>query len=208
MRCDIYGGNMVAFSERVREFFTNLEKCNITPVLVFDGSVIGKQSTKDQLLLKEKTIYQRGSERFKIVREMTEHSGCDNVILPQNIANIFRNMVADMGIERIQSPYEADTHVARIANDLGCHALTNDSDFLIYSLPVGFIMLDSFMYKNITTTGNRRSQIECVIYSQNRLIRCLPGIRAETMPLLSVLLGNDYVDAGTFDTIMGPICNR
>lgn len=207
-RCDIYGGDMVSYSERTKEFFVALEKCNITPILVYDGSVIGKQSTQDQLALKERTIHQRGLERFQLTKSTTEDCHDDRIVLPQTIHTVFRNIAADMGAQRIQTPFEADTHIARVANDLNCPVLTNDSDFIIYSLPQGFIMLDSFLYKRPISDQTGRQSIKCSIYSQSRLVRCLPGLRPETMPLLSILLGNDYVEAGTFDTILDIICRQ
>lgn len=199
---------MVAYAQVVREFFANLDKCNITPILVFDGSVIGKQSTKDQLVLKERAIYQRGLERFQVAKCATEHAPNERIALPQTINHVFKNILSDMGIQRIQCPYEADTHIARIANDLNCPVLTNDSDFIIYSLPLGFIMIDLFPYKKIATNKQGANCIQCCIYSQSRLIKCIPGLKPDSMPLLSILLGNDYVEAGTFDRIINSICNQ
>lgn len=208
LRCDLYGGDLVVYSEAVKEFFKSLEKCRIKPVLVFDGSVIGKKSTKNQLVLKEREIYRRGAQRFEAVKSASEDNHRIDLILPQTLHSAFRNIVSELGIQITQTPYEADSHIARVAHDLDCHVLTNDSDFLIYSLPKGFILLDFFHYKDVKSIGKDNHCIECVNYSQEKLTKFVPGLRAENMPLLSVLLGNDYVEPGTFDRVLQAILPR
>lgn len=199
---------MVVYGEIVKEFFASLKKCNITPILVFDGSVIGKQSTKDQLALKEGAIYKRGLERFQLAKTFSEDNPDDRLCLPHMINRVFKTIVIELGIQKIQSPYEADTHIARIANDLNCPVLSDDSDFLIYSLPQGFILLSYFFYKDIVTSKEGQNYLKCFICSQEKLIKCLPGLRPDNMPLLSILLGNDYVEAGAFDRVLDVICNQ
>lgn len=206
--CDKYGGDFVAYDQVIRKFFKALDACNITPILVFDGSVIGKQSTKDQLVLKDKTVYRRGLDKFNDARQMTEESFHDAFLISSLMSVVFKGIVRDLGVQIIQAPFEADTHLARISNELKIPILTNDSDFIIYSLEVGFIILDLFLYKQVITNSvTKKSSIECFIYSQERLVRHLPGLQPQVMPLLSILLGNDYVEAGTFNGITNRICN-
>lgn len=205
LRCDLYGGDLVNYRDAIKEFFNSLDKCRITPVLVFDGSVIGKQSTKNQLVLKEKEVYRRSIQRFQAAMCASEDDHKEDIIFPTIMSSTFRNVVSELGIQKIQTPYEADSQVAKIANDLNCHVLTNDSDFLIYSLPKGFIMFDMFEYKDIKSLSKESYCIQCVSYSQEKLAKFLPGLRPENMPLLSILLGNDYVEAGTFDRVLQAI---
>lgn len=205
-RSDVYGGDLVSYAQLLREFFASLDRCNITPILVFDGSVIGKKSTQDELILKDREIYRRALERFQMAQQASEDPPAEKINMPSIINNIFKLIATELGIQKIQTPYEADSHIARIANDLNCPVLTNDSDFLIYSLPQGFIMLDYFNFKNVKLLDAKKSCIECTIYSQSKLSKFLPGLRRETLPLLSILLGNDYVEPGTFDRITESIC--
>lgn len=208
-RNDIYGGDLVYYGQVVKEFFKSLEKCNINPILVFDGSVIGKAALKEFVASKEREVYQRGLERFIRSKTMDEYSFDGDLLLPQTINTVFRNIANEMGAQRIQTPYEADTHIARVANELDCPVLTNDSDFIIYDLKQGFLMLDFFDYRNpIAGSKPGEMSIRCLLFSQTRLAKTLPGLQKEIMPLLSILLGNDYVEAGTFDEIMRSICNR
>lgn len=193
LRCDLYGGDLVVYSEAVREFFKNIDKCNITPILVFDGSVIGKRSTQNQLVLKEKEVHRRGLQRFQAVKQASEENQNIDLVLPHTLYGAFRNVVSELGIQRIQTPYEADSHIARIANDLNCHVLTNDSDFLIYPLPKGFIMFDFFYYKDVKNIGKDKYSIQCINYSQEKLVKSVPGLKSESIPILAILLGNDYV---------------
>uniref|UniRef100_A0A6G1SH69 Protein asteroid 1 n=1 Tax=Aceria tosichella TaxID=561515 RepID=A0A6G1SH69_9ACAR len=208
-RNDIYGGDLVFYAQNVKEFFESLDKCKITPILVFDGSVIGKAALKEFVASKENEVYQRGLERFNRAKTADEFSFDGDLLLPQTINIVFRNIANDAGIQRIQAPYEADSHIARVANELNCPVLTNDSDFIIYDLKQGFLMLDSFEYKTpIAGSKPGEVSIRCSLFSQARMAKALPGISKEIMPLLSILLGNDYVEAGTFDGVMRSICNR
>lgn len=207
--CDKYGGDFVAYGQAVREFFKALQLCNIKPILVYDGSVIGKQSTQDQIVLKEKETHRRGLDKFNLALQITEDSRDDSFIMSSLIGSVFKAIVSELGYQTIQSPYEADTHLARLANEMNCPILTNDSDFIIYSLPVGFIILDMFYYKKpIKHKTINRYSIECFVYSQQKLIQFLPGLHKDVLPLVSILLGNDYIASGTFDRVTYPICNR
>lgn len=207
-RNDLYGGDMVAYAEIVKKFFQNLDRCGIVPILVFDGSVIGKQSTKDQLVLKEQTIYKRGLEKFEASKNATEDPIEDRINMPMIINHVFKSVASDFGIQRIQTPYEADAHIARIANEVDCPVLTNDSDFIIYKLKRGFIMLDLFQHQTVVSSRDGKPSILGTVFSQTRLIKCMPGLRPENMALLSVLLGNDYIEAGSFDAVLQSICGR
>lgn len=209
-RNDIYGGDFIAYCDAVRNFFKNLEKCAITPILVFDGSVIGKTELNDFVASKEKVVLQRGLEKFNTAKSITEFpSQTDNrLLLPQRLNNVFKIIVNELGIQKIQAPYEADTHIARVANDLNCPVLTNDSDFIIYDLKQGFIMIDFFHFKTPIVDRSGRTFIDCLMFSQAKVAKSLPGFQRENMPLLSVLLGNDYVEPGTFDRVIGAICNQ
>lgn len=206
--CDRYGGDFVAYDQIIRNFFQTLDACNITPILVFDGSVIGKQSTKDQLVLKDEQVHRRGLEKFNTARKMFEDDILDDSFIMSSLMSVvFKSIVRDLGVQIIQAPYEADTHLARIANELKIPILTNDSDFIIYPLDVGFIILDLFLYKEVIRGSADKCSIECFIYSQQTLVKYLPGLQPQVMPLLSILLGNDYIAAGTFDGITNRICN-
>lgn len=211
-RNDIYGGDFIAYGDLIRLFFENLDKCNITPILVYDGSVIGKQSTRNQVALKENETYRRGLEKFNFVKHAAEDSlfnDTNNVFLPKILNRVFKSIAIDLGIQSIQCPYEADSHIARIANDLNCPALTNDSDFFIYALKQGFLLLDYFCYTQVFKKKESKwPTIQCRLFRQNLINKVLPGFRLENMPLLSILLGNDYIEPGTFDRILHPILDR
>lgn len=209
-RSDIYGGNFVGYAEIVREFFKNLDKCNITPILVFDGSTVGKEEIKDFVGTKEKQLLKRGLDRFNIAQTMDENPSpqSSDVFLPQRLNVLFKSIVIQLGYQIVFTPYEADTHIARLANELKCPVFTNDSDFIIYNLDKGFIMIDSFNWKNPIKDKTGRICIDALIYNQSKVAKNIRGFRIENMPLLSVLLGNDYVEPGTFDPAIESICGQ
>lgn len=194
-RNDVYGGDMVLFAKVVSHFFDNLRRCNLEPIIVFDGSVIGKQSTSNEVALKTATVYKRGLDKFNIVGMIDESiDNSNDIIIPITIREIFISLALAYKVTIVQTPYDADSRIAYLANLHSCPVLTNDSDFIIYGLKVGFIMLDFFDFQQIYEKQNSFC-IHGVMFSQTKLLTIFNGLSSECMPLLSVFLGNDYVDA-------------
>uniref|UniRef100_A0A6G1SQ72 Protein asteroid 1 n=1 Tax=Aceria tosichella TaxID=561515 RepID=A0A6G1SQ72_9ACAR len=108
----------------------------------------------------------------------------------------------------IQTPYKK---IAQKANELKCPVLTNETDFIIYDLDYGFIMLDSFMDQILDPASRLDGEVPTIRYSslftRAKLAKALSdGINNEIWPLLSILLGNDYIEARTFWEVRRSIC--
>lgn len=213
-RNDMYGGDMPGFAQVVRDFFAKLDKCNITPILVLDGSVIGKEATKDEVLLKDQTCFNRAMERFRNTMNILEYDPSGSLISPLLMSRVYKLVARDMGIQIVQCPYEADTHIARISNELNCPVVTNDSDFFIYNLKVGHILAESLVDAlpqekqiRVGQAAVRKQIIRTRLINHHALVRCIKGLRPETLPLLGILLGNDFVERGAFDPLINEVCN-
>lgn len=200
---------MVDFADIVRQFFNNLKLCNIEPILVADGSVIGNKAKESSLASKDRTIYKRALDRFQSAKLATEDlTSRDHFQLSSAIGSVFRSIVRELSIEKVQTPFEADTHIAQLANKFSCPVLTNDSDFIIYSLPVGFVMLDLMDWNRPLQKPDGTHTIRCTVFSQAKFVECVPGLMRETLPLISVLLGNDFIESGTFDCFLNQLPRR
>lgn len=93
--------------------------------------------------------------------------------------------------------FEADKEIAKLANKLNCPVLSNDSDFYIFPLTAGFIPLDSVCFPEEETrivNDGLEKFLTARIYHVNKFVDFFPLLGRKILPLLSVLLGNDYVD--------------
>lgn len=79
---------------------------------------------------------------------------------------------------------EADAEIASLARSWNCPVLGNDSDFFIFDVKAGYIPLSFFDWK--------AGQLTASIFYRSKLASHL-RIRAELIPLLASLAGNDYV---------------
>ena len=83
---------------------------------------------------------------------------------------------------------EADAEIASLAAAWNCPVLSNDSDFFIFDIKAGYIPLYFFHWKSDLLTVS--------IFDRRKLASHF-GIRAELIPLLASLAGNDYVSSDT-----------
>ena len=83
---------------------------------------------------------------------------------------------------------EADTEIASLAAAWNCPVLSSDSDFFIFDIQAGYIPL-SFLYWN-------SDRLTVSVFYRRKLASHF-RIRAELIPLLASLAGNDYVSSDT-----------
>ena len=94
---------------------------------------------------------------------------------------------------------EADAEIASLAQSWNCPVLGNDSDFFIFDIKAGYIPLSFFDWKAGQLTAN--------IFYRSKLASHF-RIRAELIPLLASLAGNDYVSSdalAAFNRVPTPI---
>ena len=79
---------------------------------------------------------------------------------------------------------EADTEIASLAYVWNCPVLSNDSDFFIFDIKAGYVPLAFFTWNSSCLTVR--------VFHRQKLASHF-RIRAELIPLLASLAGNDYV---------------
>ena len=79
---------------------------------------------------------------------------------------------------------EADAEIASLAQSWNCPVLGDDSDYFIFDIKAGYIPLSFFDWK--------AGQLKASIFYRSKLASHF-RIRAELIPLLASLAGNDYV---------------
>ncbi|CAL7946827.1 unnamed protein product [Xylocopa violacea] len=187
-RCNsVFGGDYDNYAQCVSNFFDDLLKCNITPLVVIDGGCEDK---------KMKTIISRTKEK---IRTASSFSICNQLkmkFFPLLLTDVFKDVLREKNIRHVQCLFEADKDIAGAAKILNCPVLSFDSDFYIYgALYIPFNTLDKYAVKRSNGNGYVKC---CKIYRIEYLLNSFRGLDQSLLSLAAVLLGNDYVKRGTF----------
>lgn len=170
-----------------------LQRCNLTPIIIFDGGYDKSES-------KLKTIFQRTHKRLSLLKTITVNQNY-KPLLPVLACDVFFSVLRQLNIAFAVSNEEADSPTAAAANYYQCPVISNDSDFYLYDLHHGFIMSDSIETTVLSDTdslGNEYMFLNCSIYHISEFLSCFPGVDKTVLPLFSALVGNDYVEAHEF----------
>jgi len=183
----IFGGDYDKYAQRVTQFFDQLLKCNVTPLVIIDGGSEDKKLNTIISRIKEKL------ERASCYTVACQHK---NKFLPLLLREVFKEIMSDKAIKYVQCVFEADNTIAAIARILDCPVLSYDSDFYIYgSLYIPFDTWENVVSRNSSGTGYVKY---CKIYHVQKLLQFFNGLNQSLLPLASILLGNDYVKQYTF----------
>lgn len=186
-----FGGEYDNYAIHVQNFFENLRKCNITPYVLFDGSHERKKLPK--IFLKLETKIKNASIFYPCSSKKNFEP------LPLLFRDVFIQVMKEMDVPYTVCEFEVDHEIAAMAKYLNCPVLSNDSDFFIYN--VLFIPYNTLQPKPhaLEENGSTVYALECKIYKiENFTQHC--RLNKEVMPLLAILLGNDFVDNSIFDT--------
>ncbi|XP_029037038.1 protein asteroid-like [Osmia bicornis bicornis] len=183
----VFGGDYDKYAQCVSDFFDNLLKCNITPLVLFDGAYENK---------KMKTIISRTRQWIHTASSFCPLSQRRIKFFPLFLWKVFKNVLKEKNIRYMQCLFEADNAIASVAKILNCPVLSYDSDFYIYgSLYIPFNTFDNYATKSGIGKGY---VICCKIYRTERLLNSFKGLDESMLPLAAILLGNDYVNRCTF----------
>ncbi|KAJ1508100.1 Protein asteroid 1 [Coelomomyces lativittatus] len=108
----------------------------------------------------------------------------ERTILPPLTHFITTETLKTLKIPVIFALAEADKIIANLAFQIKATVLGRDSDFMIYDLPNGYIRFDSFCLL--------KKSLKASLYRRTKLAKFM-GINESWFPLLSCILGNDYV---------------
>lgn len=195
-----YGGDYDHFSRKCKRFFSLLRKCGVEPIVVFDGGY----GPDDRKL---PTILGRMRDRLSTAESVCKTG--HGKIIPILAIETFRLVLVELDIQHVACEFEADDDIATLANDLNCPVMSNDSDFFVYDLKGGYILLD---YMNLTLCVHNPETAEESIctkdkvlsnseyrflpvkfYHRDRLVELFTNKSAFIIPLFATLLGNDYL---------------
>lgn len=191
-----YGGDYYDFKLAVDSYFTNLSKCNIKPMLIFDGSLKSDDS-------KLRTCIRRHAERLKHC-----HSRVDNEndrsweeSIPLLLRKEFKEYLKANNIINITRNFEADNDIAKLANYFNCPVLTDDSDFFFYNLKKGFIAL-RYLNMKVLKNLDGNNYLRGFIYKKDKFKLFFPNLNSQLLAFGGTLHGNDYVQFKSLDKKM------
>ncbi|XP_071878926.1 protein asteroid-like [Bombus fervidus] len=182
-----FGGDYDNYAQCVSDFFDDLLKCNIKPLVFIDGGVESK---------KFKTIVRRMKKKLDVMPDSVFRTSCPQKIFPLLKQQVFIDVMKEKKIQYVQCLFEADKTIASVAKMLNCPVLSYDSDFYIYgSLYIPFTTLQNDVIKNSDGDGYIKF---CKIYKIEKLFKHFTGLDQSKLILAAIVLGNDYVEPGTF----------
>lgn len=182
---DCYGGDYDKYARVVTRFFQLLKDCNVTPLVIFDGAYEKR---------KMRTVYERLKDRIAAANNLNSYTEGAVSLFPLFMRELFVDILLKMGVKTVRCDFECDTDAAYLARKMQCPLLSYDSDFFI--MDVLYIPFNTF---NLSLSKkNGVNYIKCNIYRVDKFLNSFGGMDKINLPLLGVLLGNDYVKRGVF----------
>jgi len=198
-----YGGEYNQFAASCETFLAALHSCGVTPYVVFDGAYAVDGN-------KFQTSLARARERVHMSNIMAH--GRRAKILPILTHSCFVHVLRKLGVQYVTCDYEADRQIAALARHWNCPVLTNDSDFFIYNIPAGVVLLD---YLNLRSKVHRRHlkqhsemifrYLEAQIFYCQKFMKYLHVESHFHVVLFATLLGNDVVDGRNFENFFSHV---
>lgn len=189
----LYGGDYDCYANTVRYFFNTLNTCNIVPYVIFDGGY-------DVDERKLKTTLKRQKERLQNVNALSK--GQKGIVLPLLAFDVFRLVLDDLGVSHMTCDFEADDHLAGLAQLWNLPVMSNDSDFFIFDLPAGFIIFDYIdldVKRREAEDGTSYKSINVQLFLLDNFVKHYKGLQKELVPIFATLLGNDFVETDQFE---------
>lgn len=192
---------ITSFSSKIRA----LKAIGVHPIFVFDGrSPIAKKKTNKERQMKSnaaKQLYDSKLQQIKdgkleITEELRKEIDKIRRETSRPIAEEYATLCQwfnDNGIEYVQAPFEADAQIKQIINEgRATAAITEDGDLVVFEVP--FILsranIISLEPKNSTCQYFQLDKLKAGGYESAIGI----GQRAEFLPEISCLSGNDYIN--------------
>jgi len=132
------------------------------------------------------TLKKRALQNIETANDLSKSADARLFLLPLLSKLVFLHALRDCGIKFAICDSEGDTEIASLAAAWNCPVLSSDSDFFIFDIKAGYIPL-SFVYWT-------SSRLTASVFYRRKLASYF-RIRAELIPLLASLAGNDYVSS-------------
>ena len=173
-----FGGQYPELARDLEEFFSALRRNRIRAVVVFDGMDYEDQK-RDTKLRRKKSSY---SDMRRTLRENTRIN-----LLPLLVGLVFCQVLRKLEIPFIFVDGDADQKIAQIANFYHFPVLADDSDYYIFDLIAGYLLLDTFEWK--------AGSVSALLYKRDSLVESA-GFRSPDLVLgIPLLIGNDFYEA-------------
>ncbi|XP_033354281.1 protein asteroid-like isoform X2 [Bombus vosnesenskii] len=179
-----FGGDYDNYAQCVSDFFNDLLRCKVTPLVLFDGGSENK---------KFRTVIKRTKQKIRAAWSFSPLNQRNMKFFPLMLQEVFIDVMREKNIRHVQCLFEADNDIASVARILNCPVLSYDSDFYIYgTLYIPFDTLDTYVVKNPNGNGYMKC---CKIYKVENLLKSFKGLDQSMLPLAAILLGfsKDYV---------------
>lgn len=198
-----YGGDYNQFAGSCDTFFAALHSCKVTPYVVFDGAYAADGN-------KFETSLARARERVHM-SNIVAH-GRHAKLLPILTHSCFVHVLQRLGVEYVTCDFEADRQVAALARQWNCPVLTNDSDFFVYDIPAGVVLLDYLNLRCRCQHGRPKQNSEVIYrYLETQVFYCQKFMKFlhvdnhSLVVLFATLLGNDIVDGRNFESFFSHV---
>ena len=135
-----HGGQYSEYRLQIREYFHTLQQADIYPIVVFDGIDYKQEKTEE--------TFRRRSDRIREI-DSGLTSTCEPKderisILPVFAIEVFKQTLHELEVPLCVADGEADAMIVQIANHYSCPVLSSDSDFFLFNVESGYILLDFF----------------------------------------------------------------
>ena len=198
-----YGGDYNQFAKSCDTFFAALHSCRVTPYVVFDGAYAADGN-------KFETSLARARERVHM-SNIVAH-GRHARLLPILTHSCFVHVLQRLSVDYVTCDFEADRQIAALARQWNCPILTNDSDFFVYDIPAGVVLLDYLNLRCRCQHGRPKLNPEVVYrYLETQVFYCQKFMKFlhvdnhSLVVLFATLLGNDIVDGRNFESFFSHV---
>lgn len=188
---DCFGGDYDSFGQLIYKFFRFLFECKITPYIVFDGGYENRKIA---------TVISRMKNKISSALALNTVTEGSVSVFPLFLRDVFYEIVKKLNIKSVRCDFESDTETASIARSLNCPVLSYDSDYFIFDVMyIPFASLEMKVRKHKDSkTKTYYKYISCEVYRVEKFLNSFSGLDKRNLPLLAVLLGNDYVKRRVF----------
>ncbi|KOX68557.1 Protein asteroid [Melipona quadrifasciata] len=183
-----FGGDYDIYAQCVSDFFDDLFKCNVIPLVLIEDGVENRNPRISIRMMKERID--------ALLCPPFEPNTDYSKIFPLLQNQIFFRIIEEKNIRYLQCILEVYHDIAVIAKILDCPILSCQSDFYMFGcLFIPFHTFDTPIVKNPHGNGYMKP---CKIYKIENLFKCFQGLNETKLVLAAILLDEDEFDCGTF----------
>ncbi|XKL60609.1 hypothetical protein PGB90_007666 [Kerria lacca] len=189
-----FGGDYDKYNKCTIDFIEILKKCKIHPIFIFDGGYE---------LRKLKTVLERIKMNV-IICGQYKNKYRESRTFPLLLKEDFKAILRNQNISVIQCDFEADHEITILARILKCPIISCDSDYYINDvIYIPFTSIEFRVMKLKKKTAKCKYYIPCKKFNIDIFLNHFGGLSDKSLlPLLSCILGNDYIPPNTFKNFL------